>query len=67
MRNRGEATMDNSIVDKVVAYDKNGYIKKEIDNALGALKVFRTKFPFTENPKSIENLKPDDIFKVELR
>ncbi len=40
----------NSILEKAVAYDKNGLVKIEIDNALVSLKDFRSKFPFTENP-----------------
>jgi hypothetical protein len=55
--------MDNSIIDKAIAYDKNGVNKKQVDNAISCLKEFRAKFPFTENPSSITTLKPDDIFK----
>ena len=55
--------MGNSIIGKASAYDKNGLIKKEIDNAIGSLKDFRTKFPLAENPASIDTLKPDDVFK----
>jgi hypothetical protein len=55
--------MDNSIIDKATAYDKNGVIKKQVDNAISCLKEFRTKIPFTENPASIASLNPDDIFK----
>jgi hypothetical protein len=54
--------MDNSILDKASSYDKNGLNKKEIDNAVGCLKEFRRKFPFAENPASIDTLKPDDVF-----
>ena len=42
--------MDNSIIDKATAYDKNGVNKKQVDNAISCLKEFRRKFPFTENP-----------------
>ncbi len=55
--------MDNSIIDKAIAYDKQGLNKKQVDNAISCLKEFRTKFPFSENPASIATLKPDDIFK----
>ena len=56
--------MGDSMLDKVSAYDKNGLMKHEIDNALGLLKQFRAKYPFAENPESIGSLEPDDIFKV---
>jgi len=55
--------MDNSIIDKAIAYDRQGLNKKQVDNAISCLKEFRTKFSFTENPASIATLKPDDIFK----
>lgn len=54
--------MDTSIIDKATAYDANGANKRQVDNAISCLKEFRTKFPFTENPASIAELKPDDIF-----
>ena len=59
-----EAAMGDSILEKASAYDKNGLMKHEIDNALGLLKQFRAKYPFVENPESIDLLEPDDIFKV---
>jgi hypothetical protein len=55
--------MVNSIIDKAIAYDKQGLNKKQVDNAIICLKEFRTKFPFIENPASIATLKPDDVFK----
>ena len=55
--------MDNSIIDKATAYDKNRVNKKQVDNAISYLKEFRTKFSSTENLTSIAMLKPDDIFK----
>jgi hypothetical protein len=39
-------------------------MKAEIEAALVLLKDFRRKFPFAENPDSIDSLKPDDIFKI---
>ena len=54
--------MDNSIINKATAYDKNGVNKKQVDNAISSLKEFRKKFPFIEKPASIATLKPDDIF-----
>jgi hypothetical protein len=44
----------NSMLEKASAYDKNGLVKREVDNALLMLKEFRIKFPFSENPKSID-------------
>ena len=55
--------INNSMLEKASAYDKNGLTKREIDNALVALKEFRVKFSFTENPQSIDWLEPDKIFK----
>ena len=48
--------------EKASAYDKNGLMKTEVENALGRLRDFRTKFPFAENPQSIDWLNRDDIF-----
>ena len=56
--------MGDSILEKASAYDKNGLMKAEIDNAIGLLKDFRAEFPFAENPDSIDSLEPDKIFKV---
>ena len=56
--------VDNSILEKATAYDKNGLMKAEIDNTLDLLRDFRAKFPFAENPDSIDSLEPDKIFKV---
>jgi hypothetical protein len=57
--------MIDPILEKASAYDKNGLMKHEIDNALGLLKQFRAKYPFSENPESITSLTPDDILKIE--
>lgn len=54
----------NSMLDKASAYDKNGLMKREVDNALVLLKEFRVKFPFSENPQSIDGLEPDKILKT---
>lgn len=51
------------MLEKASAYDKNGLTKREVDNALMLLKEFRAKFPFAENPRSIDWLEPDKIFK----
>ena len=55
--------VSNLMLDKASAYDKNGLTKREIDNALLLLKEFRAKFPFAENPQSIDWLEQDKIFK----
>jgi hypothetical protein len=51
------------MLEQANAYDKNGLMKREVDKALISLKEFRVKFPFTENPNSIEWLDLDSIFK----
>jgi len=51
------------MLERANAYDKNGLIKREVGNALESLKEFRVKFPFAENPQSIDWLDPDKIFK----
>jgi hypothetical protein len=52
------------MLEKASAYDKNGLMKREVDNALVLLKEFRVKFPFAENPQSIDTLEPDKILKI---
>jgi len=52
------------MLEKASAYDKNGLMKREIDTALVLLKEFRVKFPFAENPQSIDWLEPDEILKT---
>ncbi|MCL4429440.1 MAG: hypothetical protein M1167_01690, partial [Chloroflexi bacterium] len=54
----------NSMLEKANAYDKNGLMKREVDNALALFKEFRVKFPFAENPQSIYWLEPDKILKT---
>jgi hypothetical protein len=55
--------MKESLLEKVRAFDKNGVIKIEIDSAMRLLKDFRVRYPFAENPESIETLAPHDIFR----
>ena len=57
-------TVSNLMLEKASSYDKNGLTKREIDTALVLLKEFRVKFPFAENPQSIDWLEPDKIFKL---
>lgn len=52
------------MLEKANAYDKNGLMKREVDNALALFKEFRVKFPFAENPQSIYWLEPDKILKT---
>lgn len=54
------------MLEQANAYDKNGLMKREVEKALGMLKEFRVKFPFAENPQSIDWLDPDQIFKPDL-
>ena len=54
----------DSMLEKASAYDASGVIKREIANALVVLKEFRVKFPFAENPRSIDWLEPDKILKT---
>lgn len=55
--------ISNSMLTKASAFDKNGLTKREIDTALLLLKEFRVKFPFAENPQSIDWLDPEKIVK----
>ena len=53
------------MLEKANAFDKNGLMKREIDNALALLKEFRVKYPFAENPQSIDWLEPNKILKTD--
>jgi hypothetical protein len=52
-----------SMAEKVKMFDPNRVIKKEILNGLKLLEKFRKKYPFKNDPSSIDNLTPDDLFK----
>lgn len=52
-----------SISKKAKEFDKNGEYMRKIDNALELLKQFRQKYPFKDNPESIDSLTADDLFK----
>jgi hypothetical protein len=54
----------SNLQEKAEAFDKTSAVKHEVNLALGALKDFRQKYPFTENLASIEWLDPDKLFKV---
>jgi hypothetical protein len=51
------------MIQKAMAFRENRAIKTEMDNAIALLKRFREKYPFVENPESIETLDPEDIFR----
>lgn len=55
--------MKESLLEKVKSFDRNGEVKIEIDSAMKLLRDFRRKYPFVENPESIETLDPNDIFR----
>jgi hypothetical protein len=57
--------MKESVVEKARTFDPDKTIKRKVDAALENLKNFGRKYPFTENPNSIENLTPEDIIKDE--
>jgi hypothetical protein len=50
--------------EKAATYDRVKAVRFEVDKALSVLKVFRQKYPFTENLRSIEWLEPDKLFKI---
>lgn len=52
------------MIEKANAFDKDGSMKAEIEKALLLLKDFRVKFPFAENPQSIDWLTGDDVFRA---
>ena len=52
------------LVEKANAYDKNGFVKREANNAVALFKDFRVKYPFAENLRSIEWLDPDQLYKL---
>jgi hypothetical protein len=54
----------STLQEKASAYDKNGFIKREVDNAVATLKEFRQKYPFAENRASIEWLDPEKLFRL---
>jgi hypothetical protein len=54
--------MKASLLEKVRTFDKSGLVKIKTDAAMKLLKDFRLRYPFAENPGSIETLDPNDIF-----
>jgi hypothetical protein len=57
--------MKDAVSQEARVFDGDGAIKRLVDEALEKLKVFRERYPFTENPDSIETLSPDDIFRTD--
>ena len=57
--------MKDAVSQEARIFDSNGAIKRLVEEALEKLKLFREKYPFTENPDSIETLSPDDIFRTD--
>lgn len=55
--------MQQDVEEKARIFDRDGIIKSEVNEALAKLRIFRAKFPFVENPESVEALTPQDIFK----
>lgn len=53
-----------SIREKARDFDRTRDIEKEINVKLELLKEFRRKYPFRDDPESINRLTPDDLFKV---
>lgn len=52
------------MLEKANTYDKIGLVKREVDVAVEHLKVFRQKYTFKENLRSIEWLDPDRLYKL---
>ncbi|MEM3770478.1 MAG: hypothetical protein QXG76_04750 [Candidatus Bathyarchaeia archaeon] len=57
--------MKEEVSQKARFFDVDGSIKRSVNEALEKLKVFRTKYPFAENPEAIETLTPEDIFRTD--
>ena len=53
-----------SIREKAKEFDRSQEIEKEINARLELLKEFRDKYPFKNDPDSIDKLIADDLFKV---
>jgi hypothetical protein len=56
--------LNNSMLEKATAFDRDGQVKREVNKTIGLLKEFRAKFPFAENLREIDQLNPDRLFKV---
>jgi hypothetical protein len=56
-----------SVSEKAKEFDLNGERRREIDNALELLKQFGKKYPFKDDPTSIDKLTPDDLYTKESK
>jgi hypothetical protein len=54
--------MKPSVIDEAKTFDKEGIIKSKVDAALEKLQVFKEKYPFQQNPDSIDNFSEKDVF-----
>jgi hypothetical protein len=55
--------MKPTIIEEAKKFDKEGIIKKKVDDALEKLQAFKEKYPFQQSPDSIESFGSQDIFK----
>ncbi|MBS7619246.1 hypothetical protein KEJ21_01170 [Candidatus Bathyarchaeota archaeon] len=55
--------MIGEVLQRAMVFDRDEAIKRSVDVALEKLRVFREKYPFTENPEAIERLSPEDVFR----
>ncbi|MGD6934213.1 MAG: hypothetical protein ACQCN5_08410 [Candidatus Bathyarchaeia archaeon] len=55
--------MKAEILEKAKSFDKDGSMKKVVDDALEKLQIFRNRYPFAETPDLIDQLSPEEIFK----
>jgi hypothetical protein len=47
--------MKTNVEEEANRFDLNGVMKNKVVEALAKLKTFRMKYPFAEDPKTIEN------------
>lgn len=55
--------MKKPVIERARTFDTDGAMKSVVDEALNKLNNFRKKYPFAEDPDSVESLTPEDIFK----
>ncbi|MHA1665617.1 MAG: hypothetical protein ACTSVW_07285 [Candidatus Njordarchaeales archaeon] len=53
-----------SLSEDAKKFDIDKRIRREVDSNIKLLEKFRRKYPFKANPSLIDNLTPDDLFKV---
>jgi hypothetical protein len=54
--------MKLTVIEQAKKFDKEGIIKSKVDDALEKLQVFKEKYPFQQNPESIDNFSEKDVF-----